>query len=226
MNRIALIGKKLGMTMIFKGAKAIPVTVVEILSNVVLSNSKDSRGYNFVTIAGGDIVKSKNVNKPQRNLFDKINKEYRRKIKTFNFGKESNLNFAPGTDFVIDDFLLGFLIDVRGISKGKGFQGTIKRWNFGGMPASHGVSVTHRHLGSTGNRSLPGKVFKGKKMPGHMGSQNVCVKNLKIEKVVKSLSLIFISGSIPGANGDFVYITDSVNNRYSQSVLTLNGLNV
>ena len=220
MSQIALIGKKLGMTNIFDGNKVIPVTVVKVLPNVVVDVRKYS-DKSSVVLAGNDNVKETKVNKPQRVQFSAKSIEPRETIKEFVLDSDANLQ--AGTKMEIGDYLQGAMVDVRSRSIGKGFQGGMKRWGFGGLPASHGVSVTHRSLGSTGNRTLPGRVFKGKKMAGHMGDKNICVQNLKICTVDTENSVIAICGSIPGKKNTVVYITSAVK-KNSVKDNNINGL--
>ena len=142
-------------------------------------------------------------------------------IKEFEIDK--GIEFNANTEMSIGDYLEGTLVDVRGRTIGKGFQGAMKRYGFGGLPASHGVSVTHRSLGSTGNRTLPGRVFKGKKMAGHMGDKNICVQNMLVYKVDKDANIIAIKGSIPGKQNAVVYITNAIK-KYTENDKVVNGL--
>lgn len=207
-GKIALIGVKLGMTTIFKDGKCLPITLISVKNNTFVS-SVDYGHKKSILISGGPQKSTKNINKPQKSLLKTKNETFSNSIlKEFTFSGTSNID--TGAVFNIDDSLVGRLIDVRGISKGKGFQGGIKRWGFAGLPASHGVSLTHRSIGSTGNRTLPGRVFKGKKMPGHMGHKNRCVQNLTIEFIDQNEFIIGVSGSVPGASNGTLYITNSV----------------
>lgn len=213
MNRLSLIGKKIGMTSLFIDNVMTPVTIVKAQDNYFLGTKTYDQKQSIVITAFP--VKEKKQKKSAAGLFKKNETPYCSEIKEFEIdgNKESLEKIKVGTKFEITDEMVGTTIDVRSVSKGKGFQGVMKRWNFAGLPASHGVSVSHRSLGSTGQRTLPGKVWKGKKMPGQMGSKNSCVKNLKILKVDKTDGLIFIKGSIPGGENSVVYITDAINLR-------------
>ena len=212
MSKIALIGKKLGMTNLFINNKSVPVTLIEVLPNNVVEVRNYGNKYGLI-LAGNEEIKDKKINKPQRSDVAKKDIICRRVVKEFSFN--DSINFAPNTKMEIGDYLLNTLIDVRAKTIGKGFQGAMKRWGFGGLPASHGVSVTHRSLGSTGNRTLPGRVFKGKKMAGHMGNVNVCVQNLKVCAVDKENNIIAVHGSIPGKKNNVVYITSSIKKNIS-----------
>ena len=207
MSKIALIGKKLGMTSIFENGKVVPITLLKVLPNVVVDVRKYDNKYGLV-LAGNEEIKDKKVNKPQLVELQKKGIKAHREVKEFEFDNE--IKFTPNTEMVIGDYLMNAVVDVRGATIGKGFQGAMKRWGFGGMPASHGHSLSHRSLGSTGNRTLPGRVFKGKKMPGHMGNVNICIQNLKICVVDKENNIIAVRGSIPGKANSVVYITDAV----------------
>ena len=226
---IALIGKKLGMTHIYDKNNICPVTLIEILPNEVfaIKSSESVNGYNSIAIAGADEVKDSKVNKPQLSMFKKNNLKSRNVIKEFRFKNNSKEitfnNIKVGDKFTIGDYLLNAKIDIRGVSQGKGFQGAMKRWNFAGMPASHGVSLTHRSHGSTGNRTLPGRVFKGKKMAGHMGATNICMQNLIIKFVDVENNIIAVKGSVPGAQNTVVYITNSIKSIVSNAS-SINGV--
>ena len=220
MSKIILIGKKLGMTSLFAGDSIIPVTLVKILPNNVVETKKYKNKTNLV-LAGNKEVNPKKVNKPQRNDFEKKGLKCRETVKEFEI--DEGLNFATNTEMSVGDYLKGALVDVRGATIGKGFQGAMKRWGFGGLPASHGVSLTHRSLGSTGNRTLPGRVFKGKKMAGHMGNKNICVQNMVVCKVDKDTNIIAIKGSIPGKKNSVVYITNAVK-KYTERDNVVNGI--
>jgi len=220
MSRIALIGKKLGMTTMFTEDAVVPVTLIKVLPNVVVETKKYENKCSLV-LAGNEEIKESKLNKPQREQLKKNGIKPREEIKEFVI--DENINFAPNTEMAIGDYLEGAIIDIRGHTIGKGFQGAMKRWGFGGLPASHGVSVTHRSLGSTGNRTLPGRVFKGKKMAGHMGDKNICIQNMEVFKVDKEDNIIAIKGSIPGKKNSVVYITNAVK-KYTEDNKVVNGL--
>ena len=220
MSRIALIGKKIGMSFIFKGDSLIPVTLIKVLPNVVF-DVRDYGNKSGLVLLGNEEVHEKKINKPQKNLLLKKQIVPRESVKEFVF--DGKINVAINSHMVVDDYLLGAVIDVRSRSNGKGFQGAMKRWGFGGLPASHGVSLTHRSLGSTGNRTLPGRVFKGKKMAGHMGDVNVCVQNLSICQIDKENNIIAVTGSIPGKKNAVVYITNAVKKNIGNNCV-INGV--
>ena len=221
MSRIALIGKKLGMTNLFIDNVSVPVTLIEVLPNNVVEVREYSGHKYGLVLAGNESIKDKKINKPQRSDIARRGVQCRRVVKEFSFSEA--VKFSPNTLMEIGEYLINSFVDVRGKTIGKGFQGAMKRWGFGGLPASHGVSVTHRSLGSTGNRTLPGRVFKGKKMAGHMGDINVCVQNLKVCAVDKESNIIAVCGSIPGKKNGVVYITSSIKKNISNSEM-VNGL--
>jgi len=220
MSKIALIGKKLGMTTLFDGEKIVPVTLVKVVPNVVIE-TRQYGNKNGLVLCGNNEILNKHLNKPQRDDLSKKNIKAHRDVKEFEVG--TDINIAPNTEMAIGDYLEGALVDVRGKTIGKGFQGAMKRYGFGGLPASHGVSLTHRSLGSTGNRTLPGRVFKGKKMAGHMGNKNICVQNMLVYKVDNDTNIIAIKGSIPGKKNAVVYITNAVK-KYTENDKVVNGL--
>lgn len=195
-----ILGTKIGMTQIWKGDRAIPVTVV--LAGpcpVVQRKSAQTDGYEAVQI--GFAPKSdKGTNRPQAGHFKKAGVSPVRFLREFR-------GFAPEGDTVnVDIFAEGEKIDATGTSKGKGFQGVMKRWNFAGGPASHGSKKWHRRPGSIGQRKTPGRVYKGKKMAGHMGQERITVQNLEVVEVRADENLILVKGAIPGANGGLVVL--------------------
>ncbi|GAA0116372.1 50S ribosomal protein L3 [Clostridium senegalense] len=204
----AIMGKKLGMTQIFdENRKVVPVTVVEAGPCVVIQKKTvETDGYEAVKVAFGDI-REKLVNKPTKGQFDKAGVAVKRHIKEFRLEDMSNVEV--GAEIKADIFAAGDKIDVSGISKGKGFQGVIKRWNFHRGPMSHG-SKFHRAVGSMGASSDPSRTFKNKKMPGHMGNVNTTVLNLEIVRVIPEKNIILIKGGIPGPNKGLVVIRDAV----------------
>ncbi len=220
MSKIALIGKKLGMTTLFDEDRVVPVTLIKVLPNFVVG-VRDYNNKSSIILCGNEEIKDKKINKPQRNGLLKKNVKICKNVKEFVL--DGKLNIAPNTEMTIGDYLDNAIVDVRSCTIGKGFQGVIKRWGFGGLPASHGVSLTHRSLGSTGNRTLPGRVFKGKKMPGHMGNKNVCVQNMVVCKVDKDTNIIAVKGSIPGKKNTVVYITNATK-KYTKNDNVVNGL--
>lgn len=204
-----LLGKKIGSTKIYSDNAAVHVTVVKIENNVVLGKrTVEKNGYNAL-IVGGLVAKESRVNKPQLESFKKSGIEvFPSYIEECRMSCESDIEV--GHKFDLSESMIGATVDTVSVSKGKGFAGCMKRHNFAGMPASHGVSVTHRHGGSTGNRSLPGKVFKGKKMAGRMGGDVCTQQNLKIVGIDKDLGCVFIKGSISGAENSFVLIKSAI----------------
>ncbi len=205
----ALIGKKIGMTQIFdEKGKVVPVTVVEAGPCVVSQlKTKDSDGYEAVQVGFGDI-KAKHVTKPLAGHFKKADVAPKRILKEFRFDDCSG--FELGQIIKADVFETGNKVDVTGKSKGKGYAGVIKRWNFGRLKESHGSGPVARHGGSMGACSSPSRVWKGKKMAGHLGAEKVTVQNLTVVKVDAENNLIAIKGAVPGPNGGYVVIKDSV----------------
>ncbi len=205
----AIIGKKVGMTQIFdENGKVIPVTVVEA-GPCVISQKKtvETDGYNAVQIGYGD-VRPKLVNKPMKGHFDKSDVAPKKVLKECRFDDISAYNV--GDIIKADIFENGEKVDVIGTSKGKGYAGVIKRWNFRRLKETHGTGPTVRKGGSIGACSDPSRVFKGKKMAGHLGAERVTVQNLKIAKIDSENNLIAIKGAVPGPNGGIVLIRDSV----------------
>lgn len=204
-----IIGKKVGMTQIFDEAgKVVPVTVIQAGPCVVVQKkTKDSDGYNAVQLGYGD-VSAKRVNKPAKGHFDKADVAPKRTLREFKFDEMGDMKV--GDILKADVFSEGDKIDATGISKGKGYAGTIKRWNGHVMRKTHGTGPIARHAGSMGACSTPSRVMKGKKLPGHMGAEQVTVQNLTIVKVDAENNLIAIKGALPGAKGSVVCIRDSV----------------
>ncbi len=205
----AIIGKKIGMTQIFdEKGNVIPVTVVEAGPCVVVTKkTTENDGYEAVQLGYGDIA-DKNVNKPMKGHFAKADVAAKRNLKEFRFEDCTALNI--GDIVKADTFVNGDKVDVSGISKGKGYAGTIKRWNNHSLKETHGSGPVHRHAGSNGANSDPSRVMKGKKLPGHMGAEKTTVQNLEVVKVDVENNLIALKGAIPGPKNGIVYITDSV----------------
>lgn len=204
----AIIGKKIGMTQIFdENGKVIPVTVVEAGPCVVTQKKTiENDGYDAIQVGFGD-VREKLVNKPRKGHFAKAGVSLRRTLKEFRL--ENASEYEVGQEIKADVFAVGDKVDVSGVSKGKGFQGVIKRWNQQRGPMSHG-SKFHRAPGSMGAASDPSRTFKNKKMPGHMGAANTTVLNLEVVKVIADKNLILIKGGIPGPNKSTVVIRNTV----------------
>ena len=209
MMRTGLIAQKLGMTRVFaESGEHIPVTVLKVdTCQVVGVRKQDSDGYDAVQLGVGT-VKAKNLGRAQRGHFGKAKVEPKRQVGEFRVSSDALLE--PGQEITVDHFVAGQYIDVTGTSIGKGFAGAMKRHNFSGLRATHGVSISHRSHGSTGNRQDPGKVFKGKKMAGHMGDRRVTVLNLQVVSTVPDQGLILVRGAVPGAEGGWVRVRDAV----------------
>lgn len=203
-----ILGKKLGMTQIFnEEGKVVPVTVIEAGPCVVVQKkTSEKEGYDAIQVGFG-AIREKLVNKPLKGHFAKANVELKRFVKEFRL--EDTSSYEVGAEIKADIFAAGEKVDVSGISKGKGFQGTIRRWGAHRGPMSHG-SKFHRAVGSMGASSDPSRTFKSKKMPGHMGHVNTTVLNVEIAKVIPEKNLILIKGGVPGPNKSFVVIKNSV----------------
>lgn len=204
----AILGKKLGMTQIFNEAgKIVPVTVIEAGPCVVLQKkTTENDGYEAIQVGFYD-TREKLVNKPLKGHFDKAGVSVKKLIKEFRL--EDTSAYEIGTEIKVDTFTAGEKVDVSGVSKGKGFQGTIRRWNGHRGPMSHG-SKFHRAVGSMGASSDPSRTFKNKKMPGHMGHVNTTVLNLEVAKVIPEKNVILIKGGVPGPNKGFIVIRNSI----------------
>ncbi|QNT77326.1 50S ribosomal protein L3 [Entomobacter blattae] len=207
--RTGLIAKKLGMTRIFKeDGTHVPVTVLHIDNvQVVDIKNKDRDGYTALQLGIGT-AKVKNVSKPNRGHFAKNRVEPKSRLTEFRISEDAVV--SVGETLTVSHFVIGQRVDVTGTSKGKGFAGAMKRWNFRGLEATHGVSISHRSHGSTGNRQDPGKTFKNKKMAGHLGCERITTLNLEVAAVDVERNLIMIHGSVPGSKNDFVLIRDAI----------------
>ena len=208
---IGLIGTKLGMTREFMtSGQSVPVTVIKIEKGRVLDIiSKEKRGYNAIKV-GFFKIKNSKLKKQMKGYFTKKNTEPKKILKEFRI--ENIDQYKEGNELGLEIFKDKKFLDVRSKTIGKGFAGVMKRWNFGGLRASHGVSVSHRSHGSTGQRQDPGKVFKGKKMAGHMGDKSRTMLNLEVIKSDMENNLLYIKGSIPGAKNSTVLLRESVKN--------------
>ena len=207
--RSGVIAQKLGMTRIFTDAGVhVPVTVLKLdHCQVVAHRTQDKNGYTAVQIGSG-MAKVKNVSKAERGHFAVAKVEPKRKVAEF---RVEDADLIPvGAEITADHFVAGQFVDVTGTSTGKGFAGGMKRWNFGGLRASHGVSVSHRSLGSTGGRQDPGKTFKNKKMGGHLGVERVTTQNLRVVQTDPERGLILVEGAVPGVKGGWIYVRDAV----------------
>jgi len=207
-QRTGVIAKKMGMMRLFAEDGAhVPVTVLGLEGcTVVAQRSKDKDGYVALQLGAGS-PKVKNLTKAERGHFAKTGVTPKAKLVEFRVAEDM---LAPvGAEITADHFVVGQRVDIAGTSIGKGFAGAMKRWNFGGLRATHGVSVSHRSHGSTGQRQDPGKVFKNKKMAGHLGDERVTTQGLEVVRVDVARGLLFIKGSVPGAEGGWVEVRDA-----------------
>lgn len=208
-GRTGLIAKKLGMSRLFnEDGSTVPVTLLHVDNvRVVAKRSADKDGYEAVQLGIG-VAKPKNVSKANKGHFAKAAVEAPRKVVEFRVASDAMLE--PGAVLSSAHFVAGQKVDVTGVTVGKGFAGAMKRWNFSGLEASHGVSVSHRSHGSTGNRQDPGKTFKNKKMAGHLGVERVTTQNLEVAGVDAEKGLLLIKGAVPGSKGGYVLVRDAV----------------
>ena len=215
--RCGLIAKKIGMTRIFSDdGQSIPVSVLKMDNcQVIAKKTFEINGYNALQIGFGE-KKAKNLSKSERGHFSKSKIEPKEKIAEFRVTEDAFIDV--GQKIGVNHFIPGQKVDIVGTSKGKGFSGAMKRHNFAGLRASHGVSISHRSLGSTGQCQDPGKVFKGKKMAGQLGNKRVTTQNLSIASIDLEEGLILIKGSIPGTKGGFVFIRDSIKHKAREGV--------
>ncbi|HEY0626382.1 MAG TPA: 50S ribosomal protein L3, partial [Allosphingosinicella sp.] len=207
--RTGVIAKKMGMTRLFQDdGRHVPVTVLALENlQVVARREADRDGYTAVQLGAGS-AKAKNLTKPERGHFGKAEVEPKARVAEFRVAEDALLDV--GAELTADHFVAGQLVDIQGCTQGKGFAGAMKRWGFGGMRATHGVSVSHRAHGSTGNRQDPGRVFKNKKMAGHMGAKNRTQQNLEVVRTDAERGLIFVKGSVPGHKGGWLIVKDAV----------------
>lgn len=208
---IGLVGRKCGMTRVFtEGGEAIPVTIIEASPNRITQiKSFENDGYRAIQITMGK-KKASHVNKAIAGHFTKAGTEAGIGLWEFRLNEQEKAEFTVGQELKVDLFQEGQMVDVQGVSKGKGFAGTVKRHNFNTQDATHGNSLSHRAPGSIGQRQTPGRVFKGKKMSGHMGDKTCTIQSLKVVKVDPERNLILISGGIPGAPGGVVVVSPAV----------------
>ena len=218
MNKIALIGKKIGMTREFyKSGQIVPVTVLKMeKARVIQVIDEEKRGYKAVQLGYGKIKSSK-LTKAMKGYFAKKNTEAKKKLKEY---RVSDLkNYKEGNEFGLEIFKDVKFVDTKSKTIGKGFAGVMKRHNFGGLRATHGVSISHRSHGSTGQRQDPGKVFKGKKMAGHMGDKLRTMQNIEIIKADLENELLYLKGSIPGSKNSEVIVKGSVKNIQKMTMI-------
>ena len=218
MNEIALIGKKIGMTREFyKTGQLVPVTVLKMeKARVIQIIDQEKRGYNAVQLGYGKIKNSK-LSKAMKGYFAKKNTEAKKKLKEFKV-QDTN-KYKEGNEFGLEIFKDVKYVDTRSKTIGKGFAGAMKRHNFGGLRATHGVSISHRSHGSTGQRQDPGKVFKGKKMAGHMGDKLRTMQNIEVVKTDLENALLYLKGSIPGSKNSEVLVKKSVKNIEKKTII-------
>jgi large subunit ribosomal protein L3 len=210
--RTGIIARKMGMTRLFgEDGSHVPVTVLKLDNcQVVAVRTAEKDGYSAVQLGVGK-AKVKNVGKPMRGHFAKAKVEPKRKLAEFRVAKDAVLEV--GAEITAGHYVPGQFVDVAGITIGKGFAGVMKRWNFAGLEASHGVSISHRSHGSTGGRQDPGKTWKEKKMAGHFGVERVTTQNLKVVATDLDRGLIMIKGAVPGSEGGYVMVTDAVKRK-------------
>lgn len=215
--RTGLIAKKLGMSRIFReDGTDVPVTVLHVDNcQVVAHRSQEKDGYVALQLGAGR-AKVKRTTQPMRGHFAKAEVEPKQKLAEFRVSPDALIEV--GAELTADHFVPGQRVDVVGVTKGKGFAGAMKRWNFGGLEASHGVSISHRSHGSTGNRQDPGRVFKNKKMAGHLGVERVTTQNLQVVQTDAEKGLIFVRGAVPGPKGGWVLVRDAVKRRPPKEV--------
>ena len=218
MLRSGVIAKKVGMTRLFlEDGKQIPVTVLQLDNlQVVAQRTTDTDGYSAVQLGAGT-AKAKRTSAPMRGHFAKANVEPKRKIAEFRVDADNLIEV--GEEIIADHYFEGQFVDITGTSIGKGFAGAMKRHNFGGLRATHGVSISHRSHGSTGQCQDPGKVFKGKKMAGHMGAARVTTQNLQVVKTDTDRGLIMVKGAVPGSKGGWVTVKDAVKKPFPDNAV-------
>jgi large subunit ribosomal protein L3 len=207
--RTGIVARKLGMSSLFsERGERVPVTILHLEECEVIGHkTKAANGYDALVLGLGE-VKEKNLNKPQKVFFEKNNIKPRKLLKEFRIAEDAFVDV--GQKITVEHFVVGQFVDVAGESIGKGFAGGMKRHNFRGLEASHGVSVSHRSIGSTGGRQDPGRVFKNKKMPGHLGCERVTTQNIQVVAVDAENSVIMVKGNVPGAENSLVEVTDAI----------------
>jgi large subunit ribosomal protein L3 len=217
--RSGVIAQKVGMTRVFTDAgEHLPVTVLKVdQCQVVAHRTKEKNGYTALQVGVGK-AKVKNVSMAERGRFAVAQVEPKRKLAEFRVSEDAVI--PVGAEITADHFVAGQFVDVTGITTGKGFAGGMKRWNFGGLRATHGVSISHRSIGSTGGRQDPGKTFKNKKMPGHLGVERVTTQNLKVVRTDVERGLILVQGAVPGVKGGWVELRDAVKRKLPDGVPT------
>ncbi len=217
------------MTQVIQNGSVVPVTLLEIKPHELFRiKTKKNDGYNAVCFSAGNIVKAKTVSKPMAKQFEVKSLTAREEIFEVRLNSSCEDFSLEGDKIADEEFnnLVGKIVDVQGISIGKGFAGVMKRWNFRGLEATHGVSITHRSHGSTGQRQDPGKVFKGKKMAGHLGTEKTTVQNLEVVLFDAELKLIGVKGAVPGNKGEVVFVKSAVKKTGLVEAQSINGLKV
>ena len=217
------------MTQVIQNGQVIPVTLLEIKPHELFRiKTKKNDGYNAICFSAGNAVKAKTVSKPMAKQFETKSLTAREEIFEVRLNSSCEDFSIEGDKIPEEEFsnLVGQTVDAQGISIGKGFAGVMKRWNFRGLEATHGVSITHRSHGSTGQRQDPGKVFKGKKMAGHLGAEKVSVQNLEVVLFDSELKLIGVKGAVPGNKGGVVFIKSAVKKTGLVEAQSVNGLKV
>jgi large subunit ribosomal protein L3 len=211
--RTGVITQKMGMTRLFmEDGRHVPVTVLKLgQCQVVATRTKEKDGYVALQLGAG-FIKAKSVSKPQRGHFARASVEPKRKLAEFRVDDANMLDV--GDEILASHFVAGQKVDVTGITIGRGFTGAMKRWNFRGLEASHGVSISHRSLGGTGGRQDPGKTFKNKKMHGHYGVERITTQNVEVAKIDVERGLIMVRGAVPGSKGGWVMVRDAVKRPY------------
>lgn len=207
--RTGMIARKIGMTRRFEAdGRQVPITLLMVTPNVVLENlTQEKHGYSALKLGAVPVTKTQRLAKPIKGYFAKLKIEPLSVIHEFTVDENT---MEPGTQVTVDHFQEGQYVDVTGVTRGKGFAGAMKRHGFHGLRASHGVSISHRSHGSTGNRQDPGRVFKNKKMAGHMGAKRRTQLNLKVYAIDSKEGLLYIKGSIPGGKGSVLFVRDAV----------------
>ncbi len=215
--RSGVIAQKVGMTRVFtETGEHVPVTVLKVDNcQVVAQKTEDKHGYTALQLGAGS-AKVKRMSRASRGHFAATKVEPKRKLAEFRVSADNMIDV--GAEITADHFVAGQFVDATGISIGKGFAGAMKRWNFGGLRASHGVSISHRAHGSTGNSQDPGKVFKGKKMAGQMGSRQVTTQNLSVVSTDPDRGLILVRGAVPGSKGSWVFVRDAIKRELPDGV--------
>jgi large subunit ribosomal protein L3 len=215
--RSGVIAQKLGMTRIFTDAgEHVPVTVLKVDNcQVVAHRTKDKNGYTALQVGVGR-AKVKNVSRAERGRFAVAKVEPKKKLAEFRVSDDAVI--PVGAEITADHFVPGQFVDVTGITTGKGFAGGMKRWNFGGLRATHGVSISHRSIGGTGGRQDPGKTFKNKKMAGHLGVERVTTQNLRVVQTDVERGLILVEGAVPGVAGGWIHVRDAVKRKLPKDV--------